>query len=129
MNLLLDTHAMLWALAEPHRLPQNARAAIEDTRNDVWISSAATWEITIKHALGKIALPTAPEIYLPARIAHYGFRELAITVAHTVALAALPDHHNDPFDRIMIAQAQVEGLTLVSLDAHVTQYRVRLLST
>jgi PIN domain nuclease of toxin-antitoxin system len=128
MKLLLDTHAMIWAFAEPNKLQPKARAAIEDTRNEVWVSSATTWEITIKHALGKMPLPTSPEVYLPARIAHYGFKELSISVAHTLALARLPTHHSDPFDRILIAQAQVEGLTLVSSNPQIAKYRVHLLA-
>lgn len=128
MKLLLDTHAMIWAFSEPERLPPKARAAIEDSRNDVWVSSAATWEIAIKHALGRMPLPTSPEVYLPARIAHYGFRELPISVAHTLAVAALPNHHRDPFDRMFVAQAQVEGLTLVSVDPEIAKYRVHLLA-
>jgi PIN domain nuclease of toxin-antitoxin system len=127
MKLLLDTHAMIWAFAEPERLPPKARAAIEDTRNDVWVSSATTWEVTIKYGLGRMPLPTPPAVYLPARIAHYGFRELPISIAHTLAVAGLPNHHNDPFDRMLVAQAQVEGLTLVSVDPQIAKYRVHLL--
>jgi len=128
MRLLLDTDATMWAFAEPDKLRPKARAAIEDTRNEVWVSSATTWEVAIKHALGKMPLPTSPEIYLPARIAQYGFKELSISVAHTLALARLPTHHSDPFDRILVAQAQVEGLTLVSSDPQLAKYRVRILA-
>ncbi len=128
MKLLLDTHAMIWAFAEPEKLPPKARAAVEDTRNDVWVSSATTWEVTIKHALGRMPLPTSPAVYLAARIAHYGFKELPISVAHTLAVAGLPNHHRDPFDRMLVAQAQVEGLTLVSVDPQIAKYRVHLLA-
>lgn len=129
MRLLLDTHAMIWAFAQPHRLPPKARAAIEDSRNEVWVSSASTWEVTIKYALGKMPLPNSPDVYLTARLAHYGFKHLAISIAHTLALTGLPKHHADPFDRILIAQAQVEGLTLVSVDPHIARYPVRILAS
>ena len=119
---------MMWAFAEPQKLPPKARAAIEDTSNEIWVSSAATWEVTIKHALGKLTLPTSPQVYLPSRIAHYGFKELSISVAHTVALAALPNHHTDPFDRILVAQAQVEAFTLVSADRQIAKYAVHVLA-
>jgi PIN domain nuclease of toxin-antitoxin system len=128
MKLLLDTHAMLWTFAEPHKLPPKARAAIEDTRNEVWISSATTWEVTIKHGLGRMPLPTSPEIYLSSRIDHYGFKEMPISIAHTLAVGGLPHHHSDPFDRILVAQAQVEGLTIVSVDPQIAKYRVHLLA-
>lgn len=122
--LLLDTHVFLWAAADPERLRAEVRTAIADSRNDVAISAAVGWEIAIKHALGKLTLPLAPAVYVPARVAALGFRELPITLAHALAVSALPNHHNDPFDRMMIAQAQVEGASLVTVDESVLKYPV-----
>jgi PIN domain nuclease of toxin-antitoxin system len=105
-----------------------ARAAIEDSTAEVFVSAAAAWEIVIKHSLGKLVLPLDPSTYVPARIASLGFRSLPITLEHSLAVGKLPNHHNDPFDRIMIAQAQIEGLTFVTIDATASQYPVRVLS-
>jgi PIN domain nuclease of toxin-antitoxin system len=129
VQLLLDTYTFIWALAEPHRLPEHARAAIEDSANDVFISAAVTWEIAIKHALGKLPLPMPPAVYVPSRIKHFGFKELPISVGHTLALSVLPLHHADPFDRILVAQAQSEQMTLVSVDPAVRAYAVSVLHT
>lgn len=126
-SLLLDTHVFLWAAAAPERLCAEIRTLVEDPRNDVAISAAVAWEIAIKHALGKLTLPLAPAVYVPARIATLGFRELPITHAHALAVCTLPNHHNDPFDRIMIAQAQVEGVSLVTVDENVLKYPVHAL--
>lgn len=128
MRLLLDTHAFLWSASEPERLSKAARAAIEDSRNDVFVSAAVALEISIKHALGKLSLPGEPAVYVPARIASLGFKPLAITVEHALAVRALPNHHSDPFDRMMIAQSQVEGLTFVANDDAAQKYAVHTLS-
>lgn len=126
-SLLLDTHAFLWSAAEPERLASEARSAIEDSRNEIFVSAAVAWEIAIKHALGKLTLPLAPAVYVPARVNALGFNPLPITIAHALAVSALPNHHNDPFDRIMVAQAQVEGLTFVTADEHALKYPVQTL--
>lgn len=128
MRLLLDTHAFIWALGEPHKLPSRARAEIENSANDVFVSAAVSWEISLKYALGTLSLPTSPAIYIPSRLKHFGFKELPITVGHTLALSGLPAYHADPFDRILIAQAQIEGLTLVSVDVEIGKYPVSVLS-
>jgi PIN domain nuclease of toxin-antitoxin system len=128
VRLLLDTHAFLWAAAEPERLSSTSRNAIADPDNEIFISAAVSWEITIKHALGKLTLPLEPAIYVPARVTSLGFRTLPITLEHTLAVGGLPTHHNDPFDRVMIAQAQVENLTFVTNDAVTGRYSVKVLS-
>ncbi len=127
MRLLLDTHVFLWAAAEPALLSSVAREAIEDRNNDVFVSSAVAWEIALKHRLGKLTLPHDPELFVPAGLAALGFRELAITGAHGLATSALPGIHADPFDRIMLAQAKVEKLTLVSRDANIWRYDTPIL--
>jgi len=129
MRLLLDTHAFIWSASSPKRLARAARSAIEDPANEVFVSAAVAWEIAIKHAMGKIELPAAPASWLPTRVQQLGFASLPITQQHVLATASLPAYHRDPFDRVMIAQAQVEGLTLVSGDARVLQYPVHVLKT
>lgn len=126
-SLLLDTHAFLWSASEPERLTPEARSAIQDSRNEIFVSAAVAWEIAIKHALGKLTLPLSPAVYVPARVSALGFKPLPISIAHALAVAALPNHHNDPFDRIMVAQAQIEGLTFVTADEHALKYPVHTL--
>jgi len=127
MRLLLDTHAFLWAAAESEKLSKQSRAAIEDAANEVYVSAVSAWEITIKCMLRKLTLPLAPAAYVPARMNILGFGELAVQQEHAFALSALPPHHMDPFDRMLVAQAQVEGLTLVTADPNLLKYPCKLL--
>ena len=120
MNLLLDTHVLLWALVDDPRLSQSVRAEIVEGRNRVLVSAASTWEITIKRATGKLEAPDD----LVAQLEHARLRLLDITVEHTIAVGTLPDHHTDPFDRVLIAQARTERLTLVTRDPRILQYEV-----
>jgi PIN domain nuclease of toxin-antitoxin system len=123
MNLSLDTHVLLWSFSSPERLSEAARNAIEDPSNLVFVSAAATWEIEIKSALGKLRAP--PD--LVRQLAAANFQELPITIAHTIAVKQLPKLHRDPFDRIMLAQAKSAGLTFVTADPAVLQYPGALL--
>lgn len=127
MRLLLDTHAFLWAAADPGKLRPDARGVIEDSTNEVLVSAAVAWEISIKVALGKLTVPADPAVWLPARVRSLGFQALDISTAHALAVGGLPDIHQDPFDRIMIAQAQVEGLTFVTRDSDNQKYPINLL--
>lgn len=127
MRLLLDTHAFLWAAGKPGMLGKRGRALIEDGKNEVIVSAAVAWEIAIKHALGKLSLPLEPASYFPTRLSALGFTPLPITVEHALAAGKLPPHHADPFDRLMVAQAQIEGLTFVTKDPIVAKYRVKTL--
>ena len=124
MRLLLDTHALLWALADPDRLPPALAEAIRSRRNAVHVSAASTWELIIKAGLGRIELPRSE---LETVIAAAGLAELPVTIAHSVRLRDLPRHHRDPFDRILVAQALEEDLTLVSRDSAIRRYAVRTL--
>ena len=124
MRLLLDTHALLWALAEPTKLSGQAFDAVADERNDVFVSAVSAWEIAIKRALGKLLAPDD----LETGIASQGFSPLHITFHHAEVAGALPRHHANPFDRMLVAQAQAEGLTLVTRDAHIPLYGVRTLA-
>src|SRR5258707_12108504 len=110
MTLLLDTHAFLWWLDDPQKLSKAARKAIGDGNNTVYISAAVAWEITIKRALGKLEAPDD----LEAAITANRFLSLPISIAHTQAVRSLPDHHRDPLDRLLIAQARHEGFGFVS---------------
>lgn len=120
MRLLLDTHALLWSLAEPERIAEDARTAIEDGRNEVLVSAASAWEVAIKRAMGKLEVPDD----LGSEIDAAAFGSLAITVEHALAAGALPLHHRDPFDRMLVAQAALEGLTIVTRDPRFEPYEV-----
>ncbi len=123
MKLLLDTQCWLWWFAQPERLSEEAIAAIADETNEVWFSVASVWEMGIKVAIGKLPLPESIDNYISSRMVKLGARSLEISVTHALRAAALPLHHRDPFDRMLIAQAQLENLTLVSADATLKQYR------
>ena len=127
MRLLLDTHAFLWAAADPDQLRANARAAIEDRANEVLVSAGVAWEISVKAALGKLTVPADPAVWFPARVRSLGFQALDISAAHALAVGGLPPVHRDPFDRIMIAQAQIEGLTFVTRDPENQKYPINVL--
>jgi PIN domain nuclease of toxin-antitoxin system len=123
MNLLLDTHILLWALADDSRLPAVVRAAVADGRNRVLVSAASSWEIAIKKALGKLRSPDD----LVEQVEHARFEPLDITIEHTLGVAELPLHHADPFDRLLVAQARADRLTLVTMDSKLQPYEVDLL--
>lgn len=122
MRLLLDTHIVLWAMADDPRLPRALRDAVAGAET-LFISAATVWEVAIKSSLGKLEVPA--DLFDRALAA--GAQPLAITWTHARMVAGLPPHHADPFDRMMIAQARAEGLTLVSVDRQIAAYDVALL--
>jgi PIN domain nuclease of toxin-antitoxin system len=122
MRLLLDTRVLLWWLADDRALSKQARALIAN-EPEVFVSAASAWEIAIKRALGKLE---APEDLLPALEAG-GIRRLPIDFEHAAVAGALPRHHDDPFDRMLVAQAQREGLTLLTSDIRISRYAVTVL--
>ncbi len=126
MNLLLDTHTFLWWLADDPKLGKRARQAIADGSALVHVSAATLWEIAIKQALGKLEVESAD---LAAEIPANGFVELPITGSHALRAGALPRHHDDPFDRMLVAQALDEGLTLVTRDPALEAYELSTLAT
>ncbi len=121
MKLLLDTHLLLWAAGQPERLPPTAHALLEDPRNELLFSAASLWEIAIKRGLGRGDFRVDPRL-LRRGLLDNGYGELAITSAHAVALDSLPPIHKDPFDRILVAQSIVEGITLLTADPVVAEY-------
>ncbi len=120
MNLLLDTHVVLWWLDDPALLSSKARTAIAEGSNPTFVSAAAAWEIAIKKARGKLEAPDNLEEVLEQE----RFQPLPITLHHALAVGSLPPLHEDPFDRIQVAQAKVEGLTLVTRDSFQKKYGV-----
>ena len=124
MNLLLDTHVLLWWLNGHPTLSKKPQAAIADGKNLVFVSAVVVWEIRIKEALGKLEIPQNFKKVLESQ----SFEMLDITVEHAHAVRDLPVHHRDPFDRMLVAQAKVEGFTLVTHDVRLKKYKVPLIS-
>ena len=125
MNLLLDTHVFLWMLADPDRLVAGVRRTITDPNHSVFLSAVSGVEISIKRALGKLEAPAG----LAEEAEHRGLTHLPLTFRHAETLDSLPPHHADPFDRMLIAQAIAEGLTLVTHDRKFKPYPVKILWT
>ncbi len=124
MRLLLDTHTFLWSLTEPQRLSEHARRALEDAQNEVFVSSVSAWEIAVKRAIGKLEAPNNLEVGLTEQ----GFTPLPLTFFHAEQAGTLPPIHGDPFDRMLVAQAQAEGLIIVTRDRHLSRYDVPTMS-
>jgi len=120
---LLDTHALLWWLADDARLGSAARQAIEDPTNVVFVSAATVWEVAIKRAVGKLRAPVG----LADIVERENLEPLPVRFDHAERVASLPLHHGDPFDRLLVAQAQVEGATLVTVDRALAAYDVKRL--
>ena len=127
MNLLLDTQALIWWREGNRKLGPRTRAAIERGATTVQISVASAWEIAIKWRTGRLNLPAPPEKWVPMAIASSGFDVLPVVLDHALAVASLPDHHPDPFDRLLIVQAQIGALTIVTADTVFDAYDVRVL--
>jgi len=123
VRLLIDTHLLLWAAAEPDRLPVEAARLIEDEENALGFSAASIWEVAIKAGLGRADF-TADAGLLRRGLMDNGYVEVAITGAHAAAVAGLPPLHRDPFDRMLVAQAQVEGVCLLTADPVLAGYPV-----
>jgi PIN domain nuclease of toxin-antitoxin system len=124
VRLLLDTHVLLWWLADDPSLGEEARAGISDPSSSVFISAATVWEVSIKQALGKLEAPSD----LLRQIELNRFEPLSMTVSHAYLAGALPRHHDDPFDRMLVSQAMMEGLTLLTRDPRMSLYGVGTLA-
>ena len=127
MKVLIDTHVFLWFYLEPQRIKKNAHNFLHDTlSNEIFVSHVTAWEISIKYGVGKLKIPDVPEIWVPDRIGRAGFLHLPIEIQHTLRVYNLPPHHKDPFDRLLISQANVENLTIVTEDPNFSKYQVKV---
>ena len=124
MRVLLDTQCWLWMASAPERLSTRARAIVEAIDNELLLSAGSVWEIAIKHALGKLQLPEPPARYVPSRMSALSTTPLPIEHAHALRVATLPSHHRDPFDRMLVAQAQVERVPILTADPIFERYDV-----
>jgi PIN domain nuclease of toxin-antitoxin system len=127
LKYLLDTNVWLWSLFEPERIARNAREVLADLSQEVFVSAATSWEVTIKAGLGKLTLPEQPATYVPRRMADQGLRALSVSHPHALAVFSLPNHHRDPFDRLLVAQATLEDMILVTGDPILKKYPVEIL--
>jgi PIN domain nuclease of toxin-antitoxin system len=126
VRALLDTHAFLWWIAGDGRLSERASQAIADGGNENFESAASIWEIAIKARLGRLSVPDDPGQFIGGQMVENAFRGLPIVAEHALRVWGLPDHHQDPFDRLLVAQAQAEGLALISCDRQLAQYGVEV---
>jgi PIN domain nuclease of toxin-antitoxin system len=126
VKLLLDTHIFLWLQTDPERMGDQLRV-VEDERTELLLSAVSSWEIAIKYGLGRLPLPEPPERYVPSRMRAITAQAVPIEHPHVLAVATLPNLHRDPFDRLLIAQASLLGLTILTADPAVTQYPVATL--
>ena len=127
MQLLRDTHALLWWLADSPKLKASWKRALSDAQSRVVVSAASVWEIAIKSAMGRIEIDLPDKLALSGLAESCGFEDMAVSARHAAAVCELPLHHADPFDRILIAQAKLERLTLVSADRAMRAYDIELL--
>lgn len=124
MKYLLDTHIFLWWITDSPKLKQNIRDLISDRTNTLFLSSASIWEMMIKSNLSKLDLPENPRLFIKEQVALNSIYILNITMDHSFEIYGLPEIHKDPFDRMLIAQASIEGLTLITTDSLIAQYSV-----
>ncbi len=128
MRILLDTHAWLWMLMAPERFSKRGRKLVESESNELVLSAVSAWEISVKHALGKLKLTGKPESVIPDLMLQTLVIALPVTHAHALRAGNLPSHHRDPFDRLLIAQAQLERLPMLTADPQFEPYAVKLLA-
>jgi PIN domain nuclease of toxin-antitoxin system len=126
MRLLLDTHTFLWWTTDDPQMSATALDLIADSRNTLYWSAASSWEVSIKYELGRLPLPDAPEQFLAAELGRNRIESLSIIDAHAFQAGRLPRYHRDPFDRMLIAQAQVEGFGLITNNSSIRRYEVEV---
>ncbi|GAB7024935.1 type II toxin-antitoxin system VapC family toxin [Geotalea toluenoxydans] len=127
MKCLLDTHAFIWLITDDDRLSAKARKTILDSRTFLYLSSASIWEMVVKAAIGKLKLPVHPEAFVQKQLAAAQIQELPVSFKHAFHLQHLPNHHKDPFDRMLVAQALAEKLTILTIDPLIAQYPAKTL--
>ena len=127
MKVLLDTHTFLWWISNDTRLSSRAREVISNGNNELLLSAASGWEIAIKVRLGRLQLPYEPERFIPEQLVINAIQSLPIKISHALHTYSLPIYHRDPFDRIIIAQAQLEGLPILTSDPQIAKYKVEII--
>ena len=126
MKVLLDTHTFLWWITDDNRLSSSAREIITSGDNELFLSAATGWEIAIKAQLGRIKLPKEPNSFIAEQLRLNSIQSLPIHMSHALHVYSLPNHHRDPFDRMIIAQAQLEDLPILTMDSQIAKYKVKV---
>jgi PIN domain nuclease of toxin-antitoxin system len=126
MKALLDTHTFLWWNLDDPQLSEKARNFISDGRNEIFLSAASAWEIAIKAAKGRLILPEAPDQYVANRMRYHRFKALPIEISHALHVFDLPQIHTDPFDRLLIAQGQMESMPILTADSEIGSYPIEI---
>lgn len=124
MRYLLDTHTFLWWCSDDEQLSSDVREIIADPRTEIYLSSVSVWEIAIKAAKGRLLLPESPEKFVVSRLRSYFFQALPVQISHAACVYELPEHHADPFDRLLISQSQLESLPLLTKDTLIQKYAI-----
>lgn len=127
MKALLDTHVFLWWITDDQRLSSRVREIIADSTSEILFSAASGWEIAIKARLGRSQLPDDPEIFIPEQLELNAIEALPVQMGHALHVYQLPSHHRDPFDRLLIAQAQLEKLPILTADSQISRYPVEVI--
>jgi len=127
MKLLLDTHIFLWYISGDHHLPKSLKDIIQDSANEVYLSVVSLWESIVKYRLGKLPLPLSPGKYLPLQRERHDISSLSLDEAAIIHVSALPSLHRDPFDRMLICQAIEHDMTIVTMDAAIAQYPIKII--
>jgi len=126
VKLLLDTHTFLWWNEASPRLSKKALVLLSDPANTLLLSVVSAWELVLKTQTGKLRLPESLNVYVPTRMVHYAMHALPVSLAHALASESLPLHHRDPFDRLLIAQATIEGVPIVTADPEFRRYAIKV---
>lgn len=126
MRALLDTHVLLWWLVDDTRISEKARRVLANSGSEIYFSAASSWELSINVALGRLELPAPPRTLIPKVLREQSIQSLDVTHAHALAVADLPPHHRDPFDRMLVAQARLEKLAIVSGDPMILRYGTKI---
>jgi len=127
MKALLDTHTFLWWITDNLKLSSRVRKIISDGKNELFLSAASGWEIAIKAQLGRIKIPDKPELFISEQMLANAIQGLPIQISHALYVYNLPPHHRDPFDRMLVAQAQLEGLPILTDDPQISQYQAKVI--
>ena len=127
MKILLDTHVFLWWIMDDESLSPVARRTISNAENELYFSAASAWEIAIKAGLGRIKLPSEIGTFIPGQLAENSIIGLPVQIGHALRVSKLPQHHRDPFDRVLVAQAQVEKMPILTSDAEISKYDVEVI--
>ncbi len=127
MKALLDTHTFLWWITDTPKLSSQVHEIVSDGKNELFLSAASGWEIAVKAKLGRLQIPDKPELFISEQMVINAIQGLPIQISHAVHVYNIPTHHRDPFDRLLVSQAQLEGLPILTVDPLISQYQVKVI--